>query len=149
MPAVATDLAANGSSWVSSLIGTLTILLGGGGLAALMKVRHDKRMGIAQQEAARNDAVATQWEAMSKAQSEHWQGIIEKQTKSLLEPLSRELAELRERVAALQADLNARQQKYWTAITHIRMLYSWISTHLPDADGASVPEPPAMLAEDI
>lgn len=125
--------------WLVPTIAILTLLLGGGGIGALLKVRHDKRMGVAQQEVAEDDALSNLWKA-----------IIEAQTKSLLEPLTTELADLRGRFTVLEGELALSRRKYWSAISHIRTLYTWISRHLPeDFEATKIPEPPATLAEDL
>jgi hypothetical protein len=137
--ALATTSSAGGIPWLTPTIAVLTLLLGGGGIAALLKVRHDKRMGVAQQETAEDDAL-----------SNRWKSIIEAQTASLLEPMARRLVTLEEKVGTLESDLALSRRKYWSAISHIRTLYNWIARHLPeDIEQTQVPPPPATLAEDI
>lgn len=137
--ALATTSSAGGIPWLTPTIAVLTLLLGGGGIAALLKVRHDKRMGVAQQETAEDDALSNRWKA-----------IIEAQTASLLEPMARRLVSLEESVGRLENELALSRRKYWSAISHIRTLYNWIARHLPeDVSQTQVPEPPATLAEDI
>lgn len=137
--ALATTSSAAGIPWLTPAIAILTLVLGGGGIAALLKVRHDKCIGVAQQETAEDDAL-----------SNRWKSIIEAQTASLLEPMARRLATLEESVGKLEADLALSRRKYWSAISHIRTLYNWIARHLPDDIAQTqVPAPPATLAEDI
>jgi len=125
--------------WLYPVIALLTALLGGGGFAAFLKVRHDKRIGIAQQETAEDDALSNRWRA-----------IIEAQTKSLLEPMTSRIVTLEAKVTSLEEELEASRRKYWSAITYVRSLLTWIARHLPpDFDSTQVPQPPAMLAEDI
>lgn len=134
-----TTVSTDGLPWLTPTIAILTLILGGGGIAALLKVRHDKRMGVAQQEAAEDDALSNRWKA-----------IIEAQTASLLEPMTRRLVTLEEKVGTLESDLALSRRKYWSAISHIRTLYNWIARHLPeDVSQTQVPAPPATLAEDI
>lgn len=135
----ATTADTGGMPWLAPTIAVLTLLLGGGGIAALFKVRHDKRIGVAQQETAEDDALSNRWKA-----------IIETQTKVLLEPMRTELGEVKAEVRALRVDLETSRRKYWSAISHIRTLYTWISRHMPpDIETTQIPEPPATLAEDI
>ena len=130
------DLTAAGASWVSSIIGLLTVALGGGGLAALLKVRHDKQTGVAQLEASENEAT-----------SNRLTRIIEMQTQALLEPFERELENLRGRLSALEKELDERRRKYWTAVAHIRALRAWITERIPGS--VTVPDPPPTLADDL
>lgn len=123
--------------WLTPAITILTLVLGGGGIAALLKVRHDKRMGVAQQETAEDDAL-----------SNRWKNIIEAQTVSLLTPMSTRLATLEETVTRLEGELSESRKKYWGAIGYIRTLNNWIARHLPESV-EQVPPPPAVLAEDI
>lgn len=123
--------------WLTPTIAILTLVLGGGGVAALLKVRHDKRMGVAQQETAEDDAL-----------SNRWKNIIEAQTVSLLTPMSTRLATLEVTVTRLEGELSESRKKYWGAIGYIRTLNNWIARHLPESI-EQVPPPPAVLAEDI
>ncbi|AWY05296.1 hypothetical protein QDA01_gp64 [Microbacterium phage Cinna] len=126
-----------GIPWLGPAIAVVTVLLGGGGLAALFRLRHDKRIGIAQQETAEDDALSNRWKA-----------IIEAQTASLLEPMTRRLATLETTVGRLETELTDSRKKYWSAIGYIRSLNTWIARHLPESV-EQVPTPPAVLAEDI
>jgi len=123
--------------WLTPLIAIATIVLGGGGLAALLRVRHDKRLGVAQQETAEDDALSNRWRA-----------IIETQTKVLLEPMEKQIGELKGEVAGLKTEVAESRRKYWGAIGYIRTLNNWIARHLPESV-EQVPPPPAVLAEDI
>lgn len=126
-------------NWLGPLLGIGSMLLGGGGLAALAKVRHDKRMGVSQQEVASDDAL-----------SNRWQQIIETQTQALLEPMQKRLADVESEVRRVKHELEESRRKYWSAVSHIRLLYTWISRHLPaDVEQTQIPEPPSSLAEDI
>lgn len=126
-------------NWLGPLLGVGSMLLGGGGLAALAKVRHDKRMGVSQQEVASDDAL-----------SQRWQQIIETQTQALLDPMQKRLSDVESEVRTVKEELEESRRKYWSAVSHIRMLYTWISRHLPaDVETAQIPEPPSALAEDI
>jgi len=123
--------------WLGPLIAVASLVLGGGGIAALFRLRHDKRIGVAQQETAEDDALSNRWKA-----------IIETQTKVLLEPMQAQIASLTVEVAQVKVELEASRRKYWGAIGYIRTLSTWINRHLPESV-EQVPPPPAILAEDI
>lgn len=125
--------------WLGSVIGLVTLLLGSGGVVAWRRLSHDKRQGIAQQELAEDDALTARWRA-----------IIEVQTKSLLEPMQTRLKDVEGKVAGLEQELADSRRKYWSLISYVRTLLTWIARHMPDEiDHAQVPSPPVMLAEDI
>jgi hypothetical protein len=132
--------------WLAPAIAFLTIALGGGGIAALLRLRHDKRMGIAQQETTEDDAISNRWKA-----------IIETQTKVLLEPMREELSATKSDLAGvkvemreMKAELEASRRKYWSAISYIRSLLTWIARHMPESiETTQVPPAPAIVVEDI
>lgn len=137
--AAAPDIPSGAGDWLVPTLAIVSLLVGSGGIGALWKIRHDRRAGVAQQELAEDDSVAIRWRA-----------IIETQTKSLLEPMQKRLAEVEEEVRSVKVELADSRRKYWSAISHIRTLYTWISRHLPpDVETTQIPEPPATLAEDI
>lgn len=130
--------------WLTPLIAISTLLLGSGGIVAWRRLTHDKRVGVAQQETAEDDALSNRWKA-----------IIETQTRVLLEPMQAELAtakddlvQMKIDMALMRTELDVRTRKYWGAISHIRTLNTWIARHLPDSI-EQVPPTPAILAEDI
>jgi hypothetical protein len=127
-----------GIPWLAPTIAILTIMLGSGGFVAWRRLAHDKKIGVAQQEAAEDDALSNRWAA-----------IIEAQTQSLLEPMARRLNTLEEKVRNLETELEASRRKYWSAIAYIRQLLMWIGRHLPDAGETQVPQAPAAVVEDI
>lgn len=125
--------------WLTPLITVATLLLGSGGVVAWRRLTHDRRIGVAQQETAEDDALSNRWKL-----------IIEAQTKSLLEPLQTRLRDVEAKVGDLETELAASRKKYWSAVAYIRTLYNWIARHLPeDIEQTQVPAPPATLAEDI
>lgn len=113
-------------------------LFGAGGIVAWGRLRHDKKIDVAQQEVSEDDALAARW-----------QNIIEAQTKNLLEPLQIRLKEVESKVAALESELAASRRKYWSAISYIRTLLTWIARHIDNIDDTEVPTPPAIVNEDI
>ncbi|UDL16236.1 membrane protein [Microbacterium phage Kozie] len=134
---LAAEAGADGVPWLGPVITVVTLLVGSGGFVAWRRLSHDKRIGVAQQELAEDDAL-----------TERWKAIIETQTRVLLEPVTAELAALRVRFTALEGQLSESRRKYWSAIVHIRALNDWINKHLPDSV-EQAPPPPATLAEDI
>jgi hypothetical protein len=125
--------------WLPVLIAIVTGLLGSGGVAAWMKQRHDKKVGIASLEAAEDEALANRWRA-----------IIETQTKALLEPMQKRLADVEAEVTTLKVELEGARRKYWSAISYIRTLLTWIARHMPDdVEQTQVPSPPTTVVEDI
>ena len=135
--ALAAETGATGVQWLGPAIAIATIVLGGGGVAALLRLRHDKRIGVAQQETAEDDAL-----------SNRWKSIIETQTKVLLEPMQAQITNLTVEVAQVKVELADSRRKYWGAVGYIRTLHNWINRHLPESV-EQVPAPPAVLAEDI
>jgi hypothetical protein len=59
------------------------------------------------------------------------------------------LATLEVKVVTLDEELGKTRRKYWSAITYIRTLYTWIARLGETVDPATIPQPPATLAEDI
>lgn len=118
----------------------VTAIFSAGGISALARLRHDKRIGVASQEVAEDDAEARRWQA-----------IIETQTRALVEPLRHELQEVRGRVSALELELANSRRKYWLAISYIRTLLTWIGRNMPEdaIEHTAVPEPSPILVEDI
>lgn len=125
--------------WLTPLTTIATLLLGSGGVVAWRRLTHDRRIGVAQQETAEDDAL-----------SNRWKSIIESQTKVLLEPMTARIITLEDKVGTLEADLEESRKKYWSAVTYIHQLLTWISRHLPpDIKSTQVPQAPASLVEDI
>jgi hypothetical protein len=125
--------------WLSPAITIFTLLAGTGGFVAWRRLAHDKKMGVAQQEVAEDDALAKRWQA-----------IIEAQTKALLEPMTLRLKDVEDKVKLLEGELEASRRKYWSAVSYIRILLTWIARHMPDnIEATSIPTPPANVTEDI
>lgn len=137
--AAATEAGNGDVNWLPTIITILTLLLGSGGLVAWRRLTHDKRLGIQQQELAEDDAFSARWKA-----------IIETQTTTLLEPMQKRLGDVETEIRTVKTELEESRRKYWSAISHIRVLYTWISRHMPEGlEQTQIPEPPATLAEDI
>lgn len=127
------------SPWMPVIIALITGLLGASGIGAWIKQRHDKQIGIAAQEVTEDDALTTRWRT-----------LIETQTKALLEPMQKRLTDVEAEVARLNVELADSRRKYWSAISYIRTLLTWIARHMPDdIEHTQVPHPPATVVEDI
>lgn len=125
--------------WLVPITSIVVVLLGSGGFVAWRRLAHDKKVGIAQQELAEDDAIANRWRAM-----------IETQTVSLLTPMAARLGTLEEKVTHLEMELAESRAKYWSAISYIRSLLTWIARHMPEGvDTTQVPPAPATVVEDI
>jgi hypothetical protein len=86
---------------IVTVITTLvTTLLGAGGIVAWRRLSHDKKIGVAAQETAEEDAEATRWRS-----------IIETQTKSLLEPMQKQLTEHAAKIQLLEQELAVSKRK--------------------------------------
>jgi len=118
------------------ILGVLTLVFGGGGIAALIKARADKRKGIREDSRADVDSLNARAIAISQAQFD-----------LLVTPLKTEVVELKSEVKNLRAEVDAQKDKYWDAVTYIRAVLLWISRHFPDR--TDFPQPSANLAEDI
>lgn len=137
--ALAADTGGEPLPWLGPLIAIGTLLVSSGGIVAWRRLQHDKKVGVAQQETMEDDALSNRWRA-----------IIESQTKSLLEPMTARLQTLETKVQSLEQELEASRRKYWSAVSYIRILLTWIARHLPpDIEATSVPTPPANVTEDI
>lgn len=132
-----TEVAADPSipTWVGILLALLGTLLGTGGIAAILKARYDRKQGIESHEVVEDDAIASRWEALSKAQVE-----------VLLNPLRERLSEVEGKVKALEVELDASRKKYWTAIPYIRVLLGLFHRHAPEV---ALPPIPVNIAEDV
>ncbi len=121
--------------WLSFVLLGVGTVLGGGGITAFLKARWDRKAGVEAHEVSEDDAIASRWEALSKAQIE-----------VLLDPLRARLGEVEAKVTALETELDASRKKYWTAIPYIRVLIALLHRHAPDV---IPPSAPANIAEDI
>lgn len=120
------------------IVGIATVLFGAGGIVAWRRLTHDKKIDVAQTEIAEDDAIVARW-----------QNIIESQTKNLLEPLQVRLRDVEGKVAALEEELALSRRKYWSAISYIRTLLTWIAKHMDNLEHTEVPTPPTSVVEDI
>lgn len=122
-------------TWLSIVLTVLGLALGGGGVAAIMKARYDRKSGIEAQETVEDNAIAERWKQLSQAQIE-----------ILLNPLKQRLTEVETAVRDLEAELGKSRRKYWTAVPYIRTLLALLRHHAPDA---VAPPVPVEIIEDV
>lgn len=123
--------------WLQGLVLVVAAVGGSQGIQQLLKIRHDKRMGVRASEVAED--------AQDDA---HWKAIIETQTESLLRPLQEQVNGQGKEIAELRIEVRVISAKYWRAIHYVRTLRYWIERHFPLAD----PPPPVIppeLSDDI
>lgn len=123
--------------WVITLA-VASLIFGGGGVAALLKAINDRKQGVEAHEITEDDAIAARWQALSDAQ-----------VKNLLRPMEARLATVESEVEKLKEELATSRAKYWRAIAYIRTLLAWISRHTVFDAATPIPDPPAILVEDI
>lgn len=123
-------------AWLVMVIALGTLLLGGSGVAGVMKVIYDRKLGGRSAQTAEGDSLA-----------QRWKSLIEAQTEALIEPLRARLSDLEVEVTSLKEELRSSHAKYWKAISYIRILHVWISRHIP----SDIEQPPAPqeISEDI
>lgn len=127
------------SDWLALVAGIGILLTGGGGVVAWMKQRRDAKNGIRQETRADEDSLNARAIA-----------IVESQFTFLVKPLQEKVDELETKVKDLTTEVEAQKTKYWKAITHIRLLYSYIAKHMTnELETTPPPPPPAELAGDI
>lgn len=124
-------------SWLQVLIAVVGGSLGTQGIQSLLRIRHDKRMGVRTTEIAED--------AQDDA---HWKAIVDAQVSALIDPLTRKVDAQETRIHVLEGQIQAVTTKYWRAIHYVRSLRYWIERHFPLAD----PPPPVIppeLSDDI
>jgi hypothetical protein len=125
--------------WVTLLLGAVSLLLGGGGIVALVRARNDKIQGVAAQETEDENSQASRWKS-----------IADTQLAALIQPLADRLAVVEAELIAIKAELRKSEIKYRSAISYIRILLTWIAHHLPESEtGEHPPLPPETVAEDV
>lgn len=132
--------------WVAALMSVATALLGSGGVAAVLKARTDRNIGIAQTGIEEDTAIA-----------QRWKDLVDSQVKLLVEPMRETLAdqaakitEMEVSIRNLRIEVEAVRTKYWRAVQFIRALMNWGRLNVPDQNTLNtLPPVPAELAEDI
>ena len=112
-------------------------LFSGGSLVAILRMRHDKKLGIKTHELEEDKVLDLRWQAM-----------LDQQKKNLIDPLSDRVQAQDAEIAELRRDIKEVKHKYWRAIKLARELYSYIALHIPD-NADPIPEIPPELNEDI
>lgn len=130
--------------WLNYAYPAVGVVLGGGGIAAFYKARQDARKGLRETELAEDVELANQWRA-----------IIETQTKSLLDPLTDQVAhlqasettlrvqvrELRDEVAELREERRGFQYRETLLWDWTDRLVDHVNAHRPPP----APDPPSGL----
>lgn len=120
---------------VSVTIMVIGTILGGGGIAAVLKAWYDRKQGVESNEIVEDDAIVARWKELSQAQIE-----------MLLNPLKTRLTDLEATVEKLEQEVNRSRKKYWLAIPYIRALRDLLHLHAPTV---AHPPLPTDIADDI
>lgn len=119
-------------SWVPTVVSLAVGTIGAGGLAALLRVAHDHT--VARRTAQRDDDAAADG---------RWASLVETQTRSLLEPLQRQVDRHAARISELEDEVHDVRERHWRALRLINALYAHIARHsVRDA-----PPPPPFPAD--
>lgn len=121
------------------VLNVFLVLFGGGGIVAMLRLRHDIRSGVHGQRLAERNVAIEEGSSLS----EQYQQLVQTQAEALVDPLREEVKSLRGEVSKLRDEVSSLRTRYWKAIRHIRDLYGWISVHAPDLQ----PTPPAVPTE--
>lgn len=111
----------------------IAALFGGGGLAAVLNWRHQKRAGVRQEDRADDDALAERAKAMLEAQFTY-----------LMKPLQEEVTKLRTELDTLKAQMAAEGARYSRLLAYTRLLRDWVAKHFTDQS-----PPPPQPSEDL
>lgn len=129
--------------WLASLISGVVGVGGGQGIAALLRLRSDKKIAESNQELSEDEAV-----------SQRLLALIDKQAEAIVKPLEVRLAAAEEQIQSLKDQLKQRdtdyeilKTRYWRAIHFAREMRHWIQRSYSGADGLPVPHP--TIADDI
>jgi len=123
--------------WLTYVVGAISLLGGGTGIAAIYKARQDAKQGIRQGEIDEDVAI-----------SEQWRNIIETQAKSIVDPLVAQVARLQGEVSVLQKEVKALKEEKNTLINRADSYEAYIDTliqHILATVGPPVPERPPHL----
>lgn len=123
--------------WLTYVVGVISLLGGGTGIAAIYKARQDAKQGIRQGEIDEDVAI-----------SEQWRNIIETQAKSIVDPLVAQVARLQGEVSVLQKEVKALKEEKNTLINRADSYEAYIEDlvqHILTTVGPPVPERPPHL----
>lgn len=123
--------------WLNIGYGLVTLLLGGGGVAALYKARQDAKQGARQGEIDEDVAI-----------SEQWRNIIETQAKSIVDPLVAQVSRLQGEVSVLQKEVKELKAEKDTLISRADSYEVYIETlihHIDSGKGPPAPSRPEHL----
>src|SRR5690554_3326723 len=123
--------------WLTYVVGAISLLGGGTGIAAIYKARQDAKQGIRQGEIDEDVAI-----------SEQWRNIIETQAKSIVDPLVAQVARLQGEVSVLQKEVKALKEEKNTLINRADSYEAYIDTlihHIDSGKGPPAPSRPEHL----
>lgn len=130
--------------WLASLISGVVGVGGGQGIAALLRLRSDKRIAESNQELSEDEAV-----------SQRLLALIDKQAEAIVKPLEERLAKaegeierLKGQIAEKDAAYEVLKRRYWRGIHHVREVRHWIRQNHPGSEQL-LPQPHPSIADDI
>lgn len=128
---------------LASLISGIVGVGGGQGIAALLRLRSDKKIAESNQELSEDEAVSQRLLALIDKQAE----AIVKPLEERLEKAESEIRSLKEQLSAKSVEYELLKTRYWRAIQLVRDLRHWIQQHYPE--GERLPVPHSSIADDI
>lgn len=120
---------------VLSLIGAITALVVA--IAGILRNRDDHKRGIRSE----NRADLTAGNAL-------YSQILDDVREHQVDPLRREVAELRERLDRVQAESRGWRARYWAALDYLAAIIRWLTGIVP-ADISDMPTIPDELRDDL
>ena len=127
----------DGSSVTVAILVGVFGLFGGGSIVSLVRMGHDKKLGIKTQELEEDKVLDARWQAM-----------LDQQKKNLIDPLVERVKEQQQELNELRGKIDEVKHKYWRAVKLARELYSYIAVNIPPG-GEPPPSVPSELTEDL
>lgn len=118
--------------WLNYALGAVALLGGSGGIAAFYKARQDAKQGVKQGEIDEDVAI-----------SEQWRNIIETQTKSLVDPLTGQVARLQGEVVVLQKKVTELEEQNKDHRKRELLLWQWADVLVAHIDAEKPPPAPS------
>lgn len=126
-------------SLLNILLNISMMLFGGGGIIALLRLRHDIKSRAGSQALEERSLALEEGSSLG----EQYQKLLRAQAEALVNPLREEVESLRNEVSELREEVSSLRTRYWKAIRLVRDLYGWISAHASEIK----PSPPAVPVE--
>lgn len=115
----------------------ITCLFGGGFIVGVLNWSLAKRRGVREDEREDENAVALQMRI-----------IVDAQVDTLIKPMQADLTVLRQRLEALEKEVEEQKNRYWKVVGFARTLLHWIERTFPE-HGYPVPRPAETIRNDI